>query len=306
MPVKQIRSSLSRKEPPYSGREWTEVDGLRFRKIRKSLGLGQGGLAEKLGVDQSLISAWERGGRRGRRPSSGLLLKFAAFPTLDHDDRLWLIGKAGMDPDTIEFSAAGFLKQSSEPTKPGETVPIKPMRKLEGEGPDLRFPKRVVPNWVTTKYITLRDNFMQPIHKSGDILLIDESQNDPWKLDEGACLATYLSPAYAEQQHWDERRKRIEETHPKEEVKERRQTMSFPYERIGLSVGWLRKQIETDAEGKYGLFFLEAPWLPVHIMLPVRQPHHDPGIEIVSARTILGRVIAWVAGPESAKLDGKK
>src|SRR5438445_6270689 len=105
MTVKRTRTRVSRNKPPHSEREWTEADGRELQKIRRSLRLSQEKLAGQLGIDQSLISAWERGERRGRRPSSGLLLKFAAFPTLDHDEVDWLIAKAGMDPETISFAA---------------------------------------------------------------------------------------------------------------------------------------------------------------------------------------------------------
>jgi transcriptional regulator with XRE-family HTH domain len=338
MAVKRNRKRISRRESTYFEREWTEADGFRIQRMRRSLGLTQKKLAEELGVDQSLVSAWERGKRRGRRPS-GVLLKFAALPALDHDDRLWLIGKAGMDPETIEFFAAGFLRQSAEPSKPGETVAIKPMRKIEGEGPDLQLSKLVVPNWLTTKYVTVRDNFMQPIHKIGDILLIDESQRDPRKLDEGACVAVYVSPEHAAQQHWEQHRKRIEETHPAEEVQERRRTMAFPYGRVGLTIGWLRKEIKESTvvtarptEGlphlltpnppelkTVGWFFLEAPWLRTPEMLHARQPDWPPdlvnlsaedvviqGKKLFGAQIILGCVIAWIAESESAKREGKK
>jgi transcriptional regulator with XRE-family HTH domain len=305
LPIRQGKSTgVSRKRPSRSREVWSKADGLSFKKIRKhSLNWSQKRFADELGVDQSLISAWEVG---SRRPSSVLLLEVAAFPTLDHDERLWLIGKAGMDPETIEFSAAGFLRQASEPSEPGETVSIKPMRKIEGKGTDLRFPKRAVPNWVTTKYVTVRDNFMQPMHKIGDILLVDESQRDPWKLEEGTCVAVYRSPEHAAQQHWSDHQKRIEETHPREEVEERKRRMSFPYAHIGLFVGWLHGQIEADADGKLGFFFLEAPW--VREMLSARQSHFPPGAEVIDASslTILGRVIAWIASPESAKQDRKK
>jgi transcriptional regulator with XRE-family HTH domain len=318
MTVNKNRSRVSRRDATYSDREWGEADGKRLQQLRLSLHLNQKEFAKKLGVAQSLVSAWERGKRRGRRPSSGLLLKFAAFPTLDHDEVDWLIAKAGMDPETITFAAERHLNESSPPPKPGEVTSIKPLRKLESGlpdflkkeqpdaeiesgGPDLPFWKKAVPNSATTKYITVRDHFMRPIYKPGDILLIDQSQRDPWKLDEGACVAVYLSAEYAAQQHWPEHREKIEQENPEEELERRRSMMNFPYERVGLTVGWLRKQIESD----YGWFFLEAPWLPVHKPLPARQAHHGDAVLIADLQ-ILGRVVAWIAGPELTKRDGKK
>ncbi|PYU52676.1 MAG: hypothetical protein DMG48_05195 [Acidobacteria bacterium] len=312
MTVKRAKTGVSIK---VQREDWTESDGLKLQEIRtKSLGWSQKRLADKLGIEQPLISAWEAG---TRRPSSWLLIRLSSFPTLSLEEIRWLLGKAGMEPETIEFLAAGFQKQSSEPPKPGEVVTIKPMRTLEGSGHDLQITKQRIPNPIATKYVTVRGNFMQPIYKAGDILVIDESQKDPWKLEEGACVAVYTDPQYAAQQHW-EARKRIEKEHPPEDVAERRRMMNYPWGQIGLYVGWLRKEIKptTVVRGvaseslpglltpeqpqvvNHGWFFLEAPWLPVNKMLPARQPHH-PAEVIISDLVVLGRVVGWLAAADS-------
>ena len=186
MTVKRAKTGVSIK---VQREDWTESDGLKLQEIRtKSLGWSQKRLADKLGIEQPLISAWEAG---TRRPSSWLLIRLSSFPTLSLEEIRWLLGKAGMEPETIEFLAAGFQKQSSEPPKPGEVVTIKPMRTLEGSGHDLQITKQRIPNPIATKYVTVRGNFMQPIYKAGDILVIDESLCVRCDNCEKACAETH-------------------------------------------------------------------------------------------------------------------
>jgi transcriptional regulator with XRE-family HTH domain len=253
-----------------------------------------------LGVRQPLISAWEAG---RHQPSPKMYFKFSRLP-LDYKDQRWLAEQAGADLKTFETIADRLRKQRHErPAPPDEIVRILPMPKIEGEGPDLIFSAQKLPHPYLTQYVHVRDDFMKPQFGREDILVVDTSETDPWKLEEGACVAVYRSPEHAAQQ--SDLRKKFEGSHPREEVEERKRQMSFPYSHVGLFVGWLHEQIEAYADGKLGFFFLEAPWIREREMLSARQPHHPPDAEIIDASglTVLGRVIAWLHCDQGPRVE---
>lgn len=299
--------------------------------MRTSQQWSQEQLAKALGVRQPLVSAWER----GHLPSPRMYFKFSRL-LINYKDQRWLAEKAGADLKTLENIADGLRKQRHEAPLPSEIVRILPMPTIQGgdlqgkvrlyigeEGPDLIISTAKVPHPYLTHYVQVRDSFMSPQFRPGNILVVDRSETDPWKLEEGSCLAVHRSAEYAEQQHWAEDRKRLEKELSKEEVDERRRRMSFPYHRVGLSVGWLHKDIQQGHEvggtrelderafggfgpvGKLGFFSLEAPW--IREMLSARQPHFPPGeVTDASGLVVLGRVIAWIDSGEELRSEGRK
>ncbi len=315
--------------------EWTGEDGVRLQKIRLELNFGsQKRFADALGVNRSLVSAWERGQTQGRKPHSRFLLKIASWPGVSREEVEWLIEKADVEPDVLRRAAEFRLNDEREALAPDSVIPVGPMltfrapasfrisRTLEGPGPSVPFSGNEVLNPHSLKYVRVRDDFMRPFFKEGDLLILDESESDPWEMEEGTCLAVFRSPEYAAQ-YRAERRERIEREHTVEEVAERKRTLSDPYERLGLFVGWLRKRIDqtivqsamptethpgllTPGQPRLemvGWFSLEAPWLPVHETLSVRQPYHPKDSEIVNASglVVLGRLMAWMTSPNKGR-----
>jgi DNA-binding transcriptional regulator YiaG len=56
-----------------AGRSSAQWDSARVRQLRRSLGLTQRGLADKLGVRQQTVSEWETGAYRPRGAAARLL-----------------------------------------------------------------------------------------------------------------------------------------------------------------------------------------------------------------------------------------
>jgi len=234
-----------------------------------------------------------------------MLLKFARLP-IDKPDIEWLVTKAGAGVEILRDIANRFLEERRESVH--TTTRIFPLPKIEKQTQDLVISEWVIPHPVTTFYVRVPDNFMVPQFRRGDRLFIDASETDPWELEEGTCVAVYRSPEHAVQQHWPERQKEFEESHPKEEVEERKRLMVFPYQHIGLFVGWLQGRIEADADGKWGHFFLEAPWIRTSEMLSVRQPHHPIDAKVIDASglIVLGRVIAWLHSDRDTRSEPRR
>ncbi len=316
-------------------------DADRLRQIRQNHGWSQKALAALLGVRQPLVSSWER----GYGPSPKMYLKLSKL-VLDYESQQWLLNKAGADLQTIEGVADGISKRRNRPALPGEVTRVPPFEKIEvspdspiqiashfnaiwqgieeANGAELIVSRANLPQTNRLRYLTMRDDFMSPQFRRGDILIVDASETDPWKLEEGACVLAYRSAEYAVQQKWEEHRKALEASEGTEEMDRRRRAMEYPFQRLGLFAGWLRKEIresptvaaaataQTAKTQKLvagepftrmrGWFFLEAPWFPVHQILISTQPHYQSEIAL-SDHVIVGRIVGWL---RSAKpIEGK-
>lgn len=332
-----------RSKPPSVGEEkdrWTRADGASLKKIREGRFGSQAELARFLGIHRSLVSAWERGDdRQGGRPHSRHLLKMAAKSGLYEEEIAWLLQKTQVAPETFQRALEIRLKEEkaagSAAVESGDAIRVQPMLtfqppwpmklsgKLDGcsDSKELVFPREQLANPFSTKYFRVKDDFMRPFFSQGDLLLIDESARDPWQMADHACVAAYRSPEYATQQHWTELKQQFEREHPAEVVEDFKTTMSGPYARLGLLVGWLQKKIRevttvrATATGEHpglltpGQPFLEtrtelnlsAPWLPdVGVHLVTRRPD-KPDVEVidVSGLVVLGCVVGWLAGSEN-------
>ncbi len=147
--------------------------------------------AGHLGVDQSLISAWEGG---LDKPSPQMWLKLGNLAAqLGHPSATrWCWKEAGMDTGVLPQVYHEILKDISGTAEPGEFRVVNPTSKIEQDAgaPPLRFPSSMIPNPEKTCYVRISRRLLAPLLEPEGTLIIDESETAIEKL-EGACVAIY-------------------------------------------------------------------------------------------------------------------
>jgi transcriptional regulator with XRE-family HTH domain len=296
MSTRRKKSHASRRAPKYK-------DGPTFQAIRQRLDgrWTQNRLARRLAIRQPVISAWEQG---KAEPSPKMCLKFARLP-LDKADIKWLLLKAGVDSVSLESAADRLLQERHMPVG-ADNIKVRPLPKIEMDKADLALPAWMVPRPLATYYVRVRDDFMRPLYRSGDIFVVDTSERDLFKLEEGSPIAVYRSPEFAEEQ--ERRREEVEKLNTHEDMERRREHGAHPFRHIGVFVGWLRREFEP---GHHTLYLLDAPrpGQPAIVVTELVRTKVEPEfIEDVTKRygrpfggvlgeqmEVLGRVIAWIA-----------
>jgi len=256
----------------------------------------QGDFAEALGVGQPVVSAWEqeRGGYEPSPESYAHLGNFASERGF-FGEAIWFWQRAGMDPVEMSRALRSKKKSVKERSAAVGTVLVEVMPNIVGQeesetAPALGFDESVVPNPDCTRYLRVpTESFVPRMLHVGDLVVIDSSETDPWKL-EGSLIAAYRSPELR-----DERTQReFEKSNTEEEVNERRKLGIHPFQRFGLFVGRLQAQrVENNAHlyltelSREGVEVQElvASWTDYYL-------RRDPADRGGPDKKILGRVLS--------------
>jgi len=225
---------------------------------------------------------------------------FASTRKLYADAR-WLWEKAGIPTGLLLPVAVQGLKELSVPIHAGEIVRVPPMKKVfedssktEASAAYIPFAAAALPNAMQTSYVALPDDFMLPMFKRGDILVIDESEIAVDRLV-GAYVAAYrhTKPLYVQERDV----KRFTD----DELIRLRELARYPLTRLGMFAGWLRKE---ERPGSWA-FVVECPSEhgfarePVAFELPPGRGSHAPRLLELPDVAILGRVVAWISSREA-------
>ncbi len=140
-------------------------------------------LARRLGLDgATAIYAWERA---AYGPAPGTYIKLANLAVgveWKYTERF--LSKAGVDLLTLEQIADKLPKGRELPTD--SNVEIYSLR--EPREAALSFPRSLVANEASTRFVRLRESFSERI-RQGDIFLIDTSETDLRNLGKGSFVA---------------------------------------------------------------------------------------------------------------------
>jgi DNA-binding XRE family transcriptional regulator len=273
----------------------------RIRALRNAVKMKQGQLSRALSVAQSLISACESGKKDA---SVDLCIRLATFAAQRDllKDASWFLVRGGLDVRSVLRISEELLRELGAPITVGEIVrvpsaiPISKRRTGARAPGHLSFPSAMVPNPLSTSYVRVADDFMQPLFKRGDVLLIDSSATDLWALS-GSWVAM-------------DRHTRTLYRHDSEVrgldpgiVQQYAQIGRDARSRLGLFAGYLRERKELGVRSliveRPSLFgALAADVVAIEIPAGPAQKRRPPRRIELPEIAPLGRVIAWISGPE--------
>ena len=261
----------------------------KIKALRSATGMNQVAFAKALGVARSLIAACESGSGN-RAPSTDLLVKLGnvAAENQRYTDAEWFWRKAGvtlMIPTALEL-----LKQIEAPTTRGLMTSLHAnaiTAQDQDKGRFLLFPSQLLPNPLASSYAIVADDALRPMFNKGDVLIVDESETNPWKMV-GRYIATLRHTA------WERNVRALRQQLSDEEYA--RFLPSRP-ERLGLFVGWLHPTsrdsdtvLEIEAPNSLGGISRQAIAFETK---PI--PGGSTTRKITSPEfAVLGRVIAWI------------
>ncbi len=146
----------------------------RIKGFRESHYSNQKGLADALGVGQTVVSAWERG---DNTPSSEAWIKLASLAP--SPDKLWFLEQAGLRRETIIAAATALGEGILVSPKEGDMVLIPRFRETRDgrveAGPPITLPPEVIPNPAATIALVVDDLSTGVIESPRGIILVDTS-----------------------------------------------------------------------------------------------------------------------------------
>jgi transcriptional regulator with XRE-family HTH domain len=251
--------------------------------------------AEALGISQPVVSAWEAyedgDEKAGHKPSEETYLRIAALALQKNqpDAASYFLELSGDFGRSVLPLAAALYRERHAPERAGEIIRVPALPQVE---PDLTksipFPASVILRPDDTFYVRISDTFMSPVWEPGDFLAIDRSETDLRNL--APCkVALYRHGDYFEVEGPDRKKQRQQARDSMtEESRNRAESVGeWPYEHLGLHVGYLRK---TYAEiGPVG-FVLE--WYPGGVSRDLLVGR-ETGRTLYGLR-VLGRVVACI------------
>jgi DNA-binding XRE family transcriptional regulator len=259
-------------------------------RVRGALGVDKGHFAEDvLKVSRAAMQHWETG---RSTPSAETFIKLAKLSINKLPSAaIWFLKQAGIGLKELRAVAPEIEKSLSareRPAAPGELFEIPCARlapRAEAESP-LLIPSSLIQNRATTTYLRLFDDEMSPMFGAGDVIVLDESEIDPWKLT-GKWIAIYKPfRVYSHEQTAEFKRTG-------------RLDSEDPHPQRGVMVGLLRER----RDGGISTLLLEGirgdglePWRQV-IAMNVRS-HADGERHLLEHIVVLGRVVTWVSAHE--------
>jgi transcriptional regulator with XRE-family HTH domain len=156
--------------------------GERIKSVRTARNLSQVEFADRLGVSQATVSAWESEDHPPSPEAYGQLGNLAPYP-----DNLWFWQEAGLDPQKMLSAAEQTLKERVKDRTalpdPNAVVEIQRFR-LTGQGrektgPALLIAAERVPNPLSTVCLVLDDKTAELCFAPGDIVALDVSPGGP-------------------------------------------------------------------------------------------------------------------------------
>src|SRR5216684_8863561 len=158
------------------------AEAATIRGFREAKNWTQEQLAKRLGLDgATAIYAWERA---AYGPSPGTCIRLANLAVgVEWKYTEYFLSKAGVDLLTLEQIADKLPKGRALPSD--ANVEIYSLREPKEMLP---FPRSLIPNEASTRFVRLRESFSDRI-RQGDILLIDTLETDLRKLGEQSLVA---------------------------------------------------------------------------------------------------------------------
>jgi transcriptional regulator with XRE-family HTH domain len=279
----------------------------RIRALRKAAGMNKEKFAEALKVARSLVSLCESG---GRAPSTDMYVRLGNFASVRKlfADARWFWERAGIPPGLLLPVAIQGLKELAAPIHTGEIVRIPPMKNVfeahavtSDAQAYIPFPASGLPNPTRTAYVRVPDDSMQPMFRRGDIVVIDESEIGVLGLV-GSYVAAYRHTKSLYLQERDV--KRLTD----DEVIRYRELARYPYSRLGIFAGWLRKESRSDSAA----FVVEAPAEhglarePVALELPPVHGFQQARLVELPDVAVLGRIVAWISSDQPNKASHRE
>jgi transcriptional regulator with XRE-family HTH domain len=275
-----------------------------IKALRKAADMNQGAFAKALGVAQSLVSACEGG---DKIPSSDLFVRLGNFASgiklYKATVSFWR--GAGVKVEGMVPVVKELLSELDAPITQGKLTGLPPSKSISQEsekGRRLPFADSLLPNPAAAAYIKVVGDFLLPMFKDGDALVIDESETRIWSLV-GSYVAMFR---HTKGLHVpDVIREKLSDA----EVARYPQLARYP-DRTGLFVGWLRSQ-----PGETTTLMLETPSrlggtnseLVAFEIAPISGGSVRRRIELPGF-AVLGRVIALIdmRGKSLPRGDAKK
>jgi hypothetical protein len=161
--------------------------------------MNQDEFAKKIRIARSLVSACEGD---GREPSTYMYVRMGNFAVSLklYSLAAWFWEQAGVEAESMLSFAAQDRDRMAVPPTSGEIARVRPGRSdlqvdRAAKSPTyMPLPADTVPNAPSTSYLLVEDDAMLPMFKRGDILVIDSSETDLWKL-EGSWVAIRGNPS---------------------------------------------------------------------------------------------------------------
>ena len=262
--------------------------------MRTALKMTQITFAKALGTARSMLAACETDAKRGRPPLSLLIAlgNVAAAKQL-YDDAEWFWAEAGLQPQGMTRTVIALLKERGAPTTVGRRTGV-PRNKIiyrDQDGPNrIDIQTDFLPDPLSCSFAIVPDESLRPLFNRNDVVVIDESETDLWKLV-GDCVALYRAASWI--RNVQEAREKLSDA----EYQALSREMGARIDRLGLHVGWLRV---SEREGAKSLL-LESPTpfggmaqeVVAFEIPPMPRSSTTRRIE-VPAFTVLGRVTCWI------------
>jgi DNA-binding XRE family transcriptional regulator len=260
---------------------------IKIRALRDAIGVGQVAFAKTIGVARSLVAACEGG---SRTPSTDFLVRLGnlAAENRHYIEAEWFWREAGVR--RMLPAAVHLLKQMESPISHGAITNVPPSKFARQErdaGRWLPFPTHLLTTPLAAAYITVADDSLRPMFKRDDVLVLDESERDPWTMV-GGYIAAYRHTS------WNKHVRAMREMLTDQEFS---QLLSLRQDRLGLYAGWVRSNMREgsavltiEAPNSLGgvssevIAFDAAPLEGGSIRRRIEMPEFS----------ILGRVVAWV------------
>lgn len=260
---------------------------IKIRELRNSVGLGQVVFAETVGVARSLVAACE-GGKR--TPSTDLLVRLGnvAAENQLYRDAEWFWREAGVR--RMLPTAVHLLKEMEAPISHGAVTHVPPSKLARQErdaGRWLPFPTHLLSTPLAAAYITVADDSLRPMFNRDDVLVLDESADDPWKMI-GRYVAAYRHTS------WNKHVRAMREMLTDHEFN---LLLSQRQDRLGLYAGWLRSNVREGST----LLTIEAPsplgGISSEVIAFDAAPLEGGSVRrriVMPEFNLLGRVVAWI------------
>lgn len=222
---------------------------LRIKALRAATGLTQYEFAEVLGFDRSMLAGYEST-EHPKRPSSSFFISLGnlAAENRRYEDAIWFWEQGGIRGQNMIPAVLDIVKELDAPLVQGSltTVPANKCLQLpDDKERRVPFPTALLPNPLAVSFVAVNDDALEPLYKRGDVLIVDESNADIWKMI-GSRVVAYRAASWSES---------VRKSREKLTDAEFEKYLPDRSGRIGLYAGWLR----STSRGAESIVVIESP-----------------------------------------------
>jgi DNA-binding XRE family transcriptional regulator len=255
---------------------------LRMKALRDAVPANQDQFARALGVARPLVTQCEG----GKNPSVGLLMKLGNFAAdrQDYESAEWFWQRAGLNFQSMVQATLALLKHHEAPITRGLMTIVPPNKLLAQEREKdrlLYFPTYLLPDPLACSFIAVPDDSLRPLYNRRDVLIIDESETDVWKMV-GSHIAAFRPTSW--NKHVMAQKSRLSS-------EEFEQMLSLHASRLGIYAGWLRSSVRDGQT----VLALESPnALGGTSSEVIAVQSGTRGRAEVPEFIVLGRIVNWI------------